>query len=55
MRFEVSKIGNRKVLKTYKNEWLTRAIFLKDEEMNKVIENIKVYGWEIHEENMEEA
>ena len=56
MRFEYYRLGNRWVLKTYKNAWCTRAVFLKDKEMNKVKENIKVHGWEIREKNiMEEA
>ena len=55
MKFEYYKLGNRWVLKTYKNAWCTRAVFFKDEEINKVKENIKVHGWEIREKIMEEA
>lgn len=47
MRFELSKLGNRKVLKTYKNGWLTRAVFLKDSEVEQIMQNIQRNGWEI--------
>ena len=49
MRFEISKLGNRNVLKTYKNEWLTRAVFLKDSEIEQVMQNIQKNGWKITE------
>lgn len=47
MRFELSKLGNRLVLKTFKNEWCTRAVFLKENEKDRIITNIQKNGWQI--------
>lgn len=47
MRFELSKLGNRLVLKTFKNEWCTRAVFLKENEVDKILEGIQRNGWQI--------
>lgn len=47
MRFELSKLGNRLVLKTYKNEWCTRAVFLKENEVDKVLKGIQRNGWNL--------
>lgn len=49
MKFKYYKMGNRWVLKTYKNAWNTRAVFFTDDEINKVIENIKLNGWAVTE------
>ena len=49
MRFEYFKMGNRYVLKTYKNAWNTRAVFFTEDEIDKVINNIKLNGWTVME------
>lgn len=47
MRFVAYKLGNRHVLKTYKNGWCTRAVFLKKHELDKTVKNIHKNGWQI--------
>jgi hypothetical protein len=49
MKFEYYKMGNRWVLKTYKNAWNTKAVFFTDDEINKVIKNIRLNGWAVSE------
>ena len=49
MKFEYYKMGNRWVLKTYKNAWNTRAVFFTDDEIDKVIKNIRLNGWAVSE------
>lgn len=49
MRFEYFKMGNRYVLKTYKNAWNVRATFFSEDEIDKVINNIKLNGWAVVE------
>lgn len=53
MRFEYYKLGNRWVLKTYKNAWNVRATFFSEDEIEKVISNIKMNGWAAREVKME--
>lgn len=55
MRFEIYKLGNRHVLKTIKNGSMTRAVFFKDEEVNNVVEKIKLNGWTITQKEVMEA
>ena len=47
MRFESYRLGNRHVLKTYKTDYCTRAVFFKDTEFDKTVENIHKNGWQI--------
>lgn len=49
MNFEYYKMGNRYVLKTYKNAWNVRATFFSEDEIDKVINNIKLNGWAVME------
>ena len=49
MRFEYFKMGNRYVLKTYKNAWNVRATFFSEDEIDKVVNNIKMNGWAVIE------
>lgn len=55
MRFEYYMLGNRWVLKTYKNQWCTRARILHKEELDKIVENIKINGWAVREKQVMEV